>query len=850
MKFLLTHLSLSYARRHLGKTLLTLLAVAVGVATFSAIRTAQSALTVGILATVDRMAGKAHLQITLEGGVPEEVQEKVRELQGIRATAPVIEQIVVPERPDLGSLLVLGVDLLGDREMRDYGFEGTDADLDDPLLFLAQADSVALTRALAERAGAKLGDGFSFRTALGPKRVVVRGLLTSKGFAEAFGGNLIVTDVYAAQTLFGRGRRFDRLEVRLEEGVSIEQGTAALQAALGPAFRVETPERRGKQLERLITNFVAGFNISSGVALAIGTFLIWNAFQVAVNRRRRDVGTLRSLGATPRQVQALFLLEAVVLGAAGGILGLVLGAGASHSFLAMMSRTSEQLFGVAGAGVVHFGASVVGQAIALGVGASLVGAWAPARAASRISAVEAFAKGSHQAREARHPGARLAVGTLLLAVAAALGQLAPFGTDGTTVSVLVVGSVGVLLIVVPLSRLLLKSAAPFAARLAPVSGRLAADAVLSNPRRTGGAVVATVLSLAFVLGLGGYMGATKATMLRWMDDTLTSDLYVRASANLVRPDARFPSSLREELLRIPGVRTVESYRAARPDFRGEPILLASIEMGPLMDRTRTEFVEGDEAGMRRGVTREGKVAVSDNFAKRFGLGVGDTVELASKEGLVRLSIAAVTRDFSNDRGTIFIDRSTFLAHWQDDRVDVYDVSLTPGAGAGRVSEAIHQAIAGRFPAIVSTRREFTAEITKAIDEFFALIKITVLLVLFVAFLGIASSLLISVAERTRELGILKALGALGGQLRRSVVFEGVGLALTGLVLAVPLGNLLALFMERVVAVLYSGWRMPHLYPWRLLGAIAATLPVVAAVAAWAPARQAARIEVAEAIEYE
>jgi putative ABC transport system permease protein len=111
MRFLLTHLSLSYARRHLAKTLLTLLAVVVGVVTFSAIRTAHHALARGIRDTVDRMAGKAHLQITLEGGVPEEIQEKLREFPFIRATAPVIEQIVVPGRAELGSLLVLGVDL-------------------------------------------------------------------------------------------------------------------------------------------------------------------------------------------------------------------------------------------------------------------------------------------------------------------------------------------------------------------------------------------------------------------------------------------------------------------------------------------------------------------------------------------------------------------------------------------------------------------------------------------------------------------------------------------------------------------------------------------------------------------
>lgn len=850
MRFLLAHLSLSYARRHLAKTLLTLLAVAIGVATFSSVRTAHHALASGIRDTVDRMAGKAHLQITLEGGVPEEVQETLRELPAVRATAPVIEQIVVPERAELGSLLVLGVDLLGDREMRDYGFEGEDADIDDPLLFLAQPDSAVLARSLADRAGVRPGGTFSFRSPQGMTRVVVRGLLTPKGFAEAFGGNLVVTDVYAAQTLFGRGRRFDRLEVRLAEGVSLAQGAAVLQAALGPGYRVETPDRRGEQLERLISSFVAGFNITSAVALGVGIFLVFNAFQVAVNRRRRDIGTLRALGATPRQVQALFLVEAAAIGAAGGVLGVLLGAGASRTFLSIMKTVTEQLYGVAASGQPALSAPVVAQGVALGVLASLAGAWSPARSASHIPAAEAFAAGRHQARDPGRAVSRFALGASFLCAAAIIAWRVPFGPNGTTVSVLMLGAAGVVVVVRPLSRLLLRAAAPLAARFSPVAGQLAADAVLCNPRRTAGTVMTATLSLAFVLGVGGYIGATRATLVRWMDDMLTSDLYVRASTNLVRPDFRFPPGLRDELLNVPGVRSVESFRTARPEFRGEPVLLASMETGPTMDRTRREYLEGDAESARRGMTKEGKCAVSDNFARKFGVHAGDTVELPAPDGVARLPVSAVVRDFSNERGTVFIDRATFLRHWKDDRVDIFDVNLAAGADAGRVRDEIRRRVGGRFPALVSTRREFTDEVAKSLDALFALMKVTLLLALLVACLGIASSLVISVVERNRELGILKALGADGGQLARSIVLEGLLVALAGLALAVPAGNLMAYFCERVVAELYSGWRMPHVYPWALLGSILAVLPLVAALASWAPARQAARVEAAAAITYE
>ncbi len=850
MNFLLRTLSLSYVKRHRLQTLLTLLGVVVGVATFSAIRGAQDALVRGVRDTVDRMAGKAQLQVSADQGVPEQMQESLRELPGIRAQAPVIEQIVLPARGELGSLLLLGVDLLGDREMREYGFEGEDADLDDPLLFLAQPDSVAVSRELAQRAGLKVGDPLALKLPQGTRNLVVRGLLTPRGFAEAFGGNLVVMDVYAAQALFGRGRRFDRLELRLTEGTGLASGTEAVKAAVGPGYRVETPERRGGQLAHLVDGFMAAFSVSSVFALGIGTFLIFNAFNVSVTRRRRDIGTLRALGATPRQVQALFLFEGLALGVLGGVLGLVVGTSLAQSMLKMMGSTSELLYGVPGASRADLTPSLAVQSVALGVAASLAGALAPSRAASRVQPTEAFAKGSHQASGAAVPPGRLTAGAALLAAAVALALWAPLPGLPLVFLVLAVAAAGVIALAGPAARALLRRAAPPLARLFPVTGRLAADSLLSSPRRTAGTVLAMTLSITFVLGFGGYVVSAKGAMVRWMEDIITSDLYVRASANFVRPDFLFPAGLRQELLRLDGVQAVESFRGTSLPFRGNTIRLNTIEIGTMLDRTRQEFLQGDERSMRRGLVEEGKCAVSDNFHRLFGLGVGDVVELATPTGMASFPIAAVFRNFTSERGTVYLDRTVFLERWRDDRVDVFDVNLAKGVDPGAVRGRIRELLGGRMPALVSTRREYIAEVARAIDAFYGLVQMTVLLALVVAVLGIVTSLLISVAERRREIGILKSLGALGAQIGRSVALEGVVLSLVGLALALPLGELMARFMETTVIELFTGWRMPHTWPAALVLTLTVALPVVSALAAWFPARQAARVKVTEAIEYE
>jgi putative ABC transport system permease protein len=849
VRFLLRTLSLSYVRRHRAKTFLTLLGVVVGVATYVAVVGARGSLLGGIRETVDRMAGKAQLQLTQEGGVPEELQEAIRERPGIRAQSPVIEQVVVPGRSELGSLLVLGVDLLGDREMRDYGFEGEDADLDDPLLFLAQADSVAVARPLAERAGLKTGDVLVLKLPAGPRSVTIRGLLTPKGFAEAFGGNLVVMDVYAAQELFGRGRRFDRLEVRLEEGVTLETATASLRAVVPPNVKVETPDRRSGQMEKLVANFAAGFDVTSGFALGLGAFLIYNAFSVAVNRRRRDIGTLRALGATPRQVQALFLLEALALGLVGSILGVLAGVGLTRAALDVMRQGAEQVYGVTASSEARLTLPLVLQGLALGLLASLVGAFAPSRAAAAVSPTEAFAKGVHQAGGA-WSGRRVASGLALLAVTVVLGTRPPVAGMPMILTIVALGACAALLLVGPVSHRLLAFGAPSVARLFPVAGRLASDALLSSPRRSAGTVTAMTLALTFAVGIGGYIEATTATLVRWMRDILTSDIYVRASANFARPDYRFAPEVKDDLLKVPGVRSVESYRAPRLEYRGETIVLASIDMEPMLDRTRHDWVEGSEETARREVGRGTSCTVSDNFARKFDMGVGDVVELPGARGTVRFPIAAVVKDYTSDRGTVFVDRRTFLAAFEDDRVDVFDVNLFPGADAGAVRDAIRSKLQGRMPALVSTKREFVADVEKAIDAFYALMQVTLFLALAVGVLGIVTSLLISVVERTREIGLLKALGALGGQIRRSVALEALAISAAALVLSLPLGTLLALFVEKTVAVAFAGWSLPHETPWLLLGQLLVALPLLSAVSAWVPARQAARTPVTEALEYE
>src|SRR6185312_420524 len=222
--------------------------------------------------------------------------------------------------------LVLGVDMTGDRSLRDYDLEsGEEAVIDDPLVFLAQPDSLIISKEFAERNGLAVGSRLPLGTVEGEKRFTVRGVMKSSGLTSAFGGNLAIMDIYAAQRMFGRGRTFDRIDVAVRDGQTVGDTQSALRQALGPGFQVDAPAARGQQFEAMTAAYSMMISISSLLALFIGMFIIYNAFAIAVTQRRSEIGILRALGATRGQIRCLFLGESAVTGLVGSALGLLVG---------------------------------------------------------------------------------------------------------------------------------------------------------------------------------------------------------------------------------------------------------------------------------------------------------------------------------------------------------------------------------------------------------------------------------------------------------------------------------------------------------------------------------------------
>ncbi|HSX79950.1 MAG TPA: ABC transporter permease, partial [Candidatus Saccharimonadia bacterium] len=283
--------SLPDLSQHRLRALFPLVGIALGVAVFIAVRVTNISTLGAFARTVDAIAGRAGLEITGRGAVLDEtVLPLARRVPGVAAVAPlVLADVVVPEAGG-AVLLVAGIDVVSDRAVRDYTFQWTEGDKQDPFAILTQPQAIVLSERFAQRYGFRLGSAVQIYTSQGIQQLVVRGLLRPEGVAEALGGHFAIMDIAAAQVLFDRAGRLDRIDVVPRQDFPLETLQATLQQRLGPGVQVRRPQARNQAVEKMLRSFHVNLTALSLIALIVGMFLIYNSTTIAVVQRRRELG--------------------------------------------------------------------------------------------------------------------------------------------------------------------------------------------------------------------------------------------------------------------------------------------------------------------------------------------------------------------------------------------------------------------------------------------------------------------------------------------------------------------------------------------------------------------------------
>lgn len=835
------------------RSALTICGVAVGVATLVGIASINRTVMTAFRSTIDTIAGKADLSVAgASVGFSEEKLEHIRAIPGVAHASGALT-IIAPVNGSPGeSLYIMGVDLLDDGFFRTY--QGVDRDvtaLADDLEFLNSTDRLLVSERFAAAHHLTTGSTFQLLTPDGVKDFIVHGLLRETGPIKAFGGSVAVMFFGSAQEAFNRGRTFDRIDVAKASGTDLDELTERLRASLGSTFEVERPDRRGQSVETMLRSFQLGLNLGSAVALLVGVFLVYNTVSIGVVQRRREIGTLRALGATRFRIRALFTLESFTLGTIGSVLGLPLGALVGRLAIAGVSESISTIYIQVNAKEVQLGPLELALGAGLGMAGSVFAALRPAVVASRVQPVEALRRdvaAGAGAVQLRSWPTFLALGLWVAAYPATQlpAPIENFPIGGYIAIFFIL--MGATLLTPLLMRVLNRPFAGPGEWLLGISGRLAADNFARAPLRTAVPVSALAIGVAMTVSVGGFITSFQQSAERWLDQAVPADLFVTSSSKIAGVQNQpINASLGDDLEKLPGVVAVDRVRIFAHDVLGLRVFIVSTILDVYERRSAPDIVEGTLPTRAQRATH---VTISENLARHRNLHAGSHLRLNTPSGQHDFVVAAVIIDYTSDQGAILMDRAVFTKHFGDDRVDSFHVYLDQPSHLEAVRRQITEQYAKKFDLYVLSNSDLHQEALGLIKNAFAVTTAMEFAAIALALLGVINTLLAAVLDRTREIGLLRAIGADRQHIVRLFAAEAAFIGLTGGLIGTALGSVVGVIVTQVINVQATGWYFAFLFPWSTALSMLFAAVMCAVLAGLYPARRAAGLDVVEALAYE
>ena len=805
------------------RALATVLGVALGIAVVLAVRMANQSSVRSFETALEMVAGKTSLEIVGSGGGLRE--ERLLELDWLERFGQISPVIEGEARASFSSgdrewLKILGVDILRDETLRDYRLVQFAGRQQSPaprefLELLSDPGAIVLTHKLARRHNLDPGSGLDLDIGDRRETLTVRGLLLDRGPARALNGTFALMDIAAAQWLFGRLGRIDRVDLRLKPELPIDQAEAAIAARLPEGLTVQRPSRRGRQVEKMLEAFHFNLTALSHIALLVGLFLIYNTVSLSVITRRREVGILRAVGGSRRQVAGLFLAEAGLLAALGCALGVLLGGWLARGALRLTGSTLDRLYIRSAAEPVSLGPEHLVLAFAVGIPLALLAALVPALEASRVAPTEAVRGAERIESRFRLSWKQRWLPPILSALAVAfacLDSVDDIPLFGYAACLATVFAVAFLVPVV----------LHFSGRAGSWLTRrwTGVEALLANANLGGSiprisiSVAALAVSLSMVTAISIMIGSFRETVQYWVEQTLRADLFV---APATRSNVYSESSLSPEVVRVvaaePRVAAVDPFTGFVIDYQGRRVLLGSGEFKVHLDRSGL-LIKAPRQGPSavRAAIGEDAAVVSESFALRHGKEVGDRLQLNTPLGRRAFEIAAVYYDYSSDQGVVVLDRSTFRKYFGDRPPRSLAVYLKEGLDPERVRAEILAALPPESRVFVHTNASLKAEVLRIFDNTFTITYALEIIAVAVAILGVATTLVTLILDRKPELALLRWAGAEQRQIRKMVIIEAALLGAVSQGLGVVAGILLSLILVFVINVQSFGWTIQFHLP--------------------------------------
>lgn len=868
-------------RLHLGRSALTVASIVIGVAAVVAVGLGNGTLRRSYESMNQAVAGRAALEVTGAGDGPfdQSLVETIERIPGVKIALPLIQRQVVlyfddeQQQKRRVGVLAMGIDPARDEAVRDYELAGGE--------FFPAGKGIVLEEAFARGLGLTVKHAVRVGSTSGRTKTFVCGLVRPKSGAAISHAATLFMPLEKAQERFNSEGKVDRVQLVLNEGADVAAVLKAVDKQLPVGLSIHRPAIHSSLADETTFSLQQGMRLAIGFVLVASVFIITNTFLMNLSQRRRQLAIMRAIGATRRQIMSVIYGEALLMGALGTGLGIGVGVGGAH----LLTRAMGQLF-QAPLPPVTVTLWPILAGIALGIGVSLMGAIIPARQASRLTPQEALTKGIATDVESVP---KFVTRAGIIGFTVAVGLFFASMAGWTPYYDVVAASIVLLLTAVPLIPLgLAPISSAIVELLKPWSlaeARLAREQLLRHRGRTTLTIGVLFISATTAMGLAHSLMDNINDVKRWRNTALAGDLFVRATMPDMQSglSAAIPDTVGDQIRKVAGIRDLDSVRFVSVGLE-KPVAEPSVDNLPAtaLDEVPDDMgATGDDAAkvaesdednkvivvartyptdemtnldvegftpteLRQSLTA-GEVVIGSVLAQRFGLKRGDRLGLQTVAGVRSFYIKAITDDYMAGGLTVHMHSDIARKALGFQGVDVFVVRAAPNQLAA-VTESL-QKIADEQGLVLQS----FADVSKLIDGMMGGVvgSLWVLLVLgvIVAAFGVANTLSMNVLEQTRELAVLRVVGATRKQIRKTIIAQAAMIGAIGLLPAGVLGIGMAYMMNIATAPVTGHLVTFVFHPVLWVGGPLAALCVVL-LAAWFPALRASRLGPAQALRYE
>ncbi len=845
-------LALRYLSGRKLRTFLTTMAIAFGVLIIFGMNTLLPAFMRAFQANAMALSGQVDVTVTNKTGqaFPEETMEKIATIDGLSAYSGRLERVLNlpadyfdsdPAAPDrISAVILTGIDPDQARTTASYNI------LEGRFLQAGDENAAVISESLADETGVKLNDVLSLPTSTGLANLSIVGLLPQNLLP---GNEKVLVTLDQVQKLVEMPGKINVIDINYdsmkeERRLEIQKN---IEAALGPNYAIGALQA-GAEIFTMVKNAQVILSFFGSLGLLMGGFIILNTFRTIVAERRRDIGMLRAVGASRGMISGLILVEGVIQGVIGAVAGLFLGYVFAWVMLKVVEPIGRQYMNLS-LGTPAVTPWLVILSVAIGIGVTLISGWLPARAASRVTPLEALRPSLGEVSFKRMAGPGFWAGVVLIGLAVAALLTNNVGLIGLGAFVFVIGlGLVAAALVTPIARLFGGPLAVFFARDGAAS--LAEGNLSRQPSRAAITASTTMIALAILLMAASVLSSVSLGFIKILEKSLGSDyLIMPPTVSLWGSNIGAGSTLTSELRAVEGVEVVSSLRFTGSQINNVSVGLLGIEPQAYMQTSGLTFSEGDEEQAFREMENGRAMIINGILAKSTGVKLGDEIAVLTPTGTQTYKIVGIATDFLNAKtNTGYISQANIAMDFDRAEDIFYQINIKPGAD-GESVEAGFRSILKPYPQFkVISGAEYLEQNRGLFDTAFIGMYAMIVFLSIPSLIAMINTLAIGVIERTREIGMLRAVGATRRQVRSVVLAEALILAAIG----VAFGLLSGLYLGYMLVGAFStfGFPMEYIFPaWGVVIAIAVGL-LFGALAAILPARQAARMDVVQALRYE